>query len=365
MSNGIRKIRDNGYFENVLLKMNLFAVIMAGGKGERFWPAGRISRPKQMLSLTGDKSMIEETVLRLFPLIQPDHVLVITNKKYVKQIQDVLPIPAENVIGEPEGRDTAPCVALAAALVRRKDPGATMILLPADHMIRPTKLFQEKLLSAAEAAQSGALVTLGITPTYPATGYGYLHLGASVENGFHKVLEFKEKPDRTTAEMFLREGHYHWNSGMFIWRADVISEAFRKYVPELGKRMDAWAGGADFTLDFSECPKISIDYAVMEKADNVIAGDTHFEWSDVGSWSSLKTLLPADEDGNVCKGNVVTLDSKGSVLFSDDDTLIGVIGMQNVAVVKSGNGILVCPLSEEQKVKNLVEQMQTIVQEFI
>ena len=338
-----------------VIPSSLYAVIMAGGRGERFWPAGRAMRPKQLLSLTSEKTMIEETVQRLFPLIPPEHVLVITNRNYVEQIRELLPIPPENVIGEPERRDTAPCVALATALVRRKDPDATMIILPADHVIRPAKVFQEILKRSAEAAQNGYLVTLGILPSFPSTGYGYLHLGEGCGTGFHRVLEFKEKPDLATAEAFLKDGNYRWNSGMFIWRSDVISEAFRKYVPELGKRMDAWADGADFMLDFAECQKISIDYAVMEKADNVIAGDASFEWNDIGSWSSLKTILPLDADGNACKGKIMTLDSKNNVLFSDDDTLIGVIGMQNTAVVKSGNGVLVCPLSEEQKVKQLLQ----------
>lgn len=334
---------------------SLYAIIMAGGRGERFWPAGRAVRPKQLLPLTSENTMIEETVQRLFPLIPPEQVLVITNKDYVDRIRELLPIPPENVVGEPEGRDTAPCVALAAALVRRKDPAATMVMLPADHVIRPAKVFQDTLKRAAEQAQNGFLVTLGIPPTFPSTGYGYLHLDAEQDNGFHRVLEFKEKPDRATAEAFLADGHYRWNSGIFIWRADVISDAFRQYVPELGAKLDAWASGADFTLDFAECRKISIDYAVMEKADHVIAGDTSFEWNDIGSWSSLSTFLPRDGNGNACKGKTAILDSKNNVLFCDDDTLIGVIGMQNIVVVKSGNGILVCPLSEEQKVKQLLQ----------
>ena len=337
------------------ISSTLYAVVMAGGKGERFWPAGRAMRPKQLLSLTGENTMIEETVQRLFPLIPPERVLVITNMDYAELIRDLLPIPPENVIGEPERRDTAPCLALAAALIRRKDPGSTMIVLPSDHLIRPAKKFQDTLKRAAEQARNGYLVTLGVLPTYPSTGYGYMHLGEENGAGFHRVLEFREKPDQATAEAFLKDGNYRWNSGMFIWRTEVISEALRKYVPGLGARMDSWAAGADFTRDFAECPKISIDYAVMEKADNVIAGDTCFEWNDLGSWSSLKTILPLDADGNACKGKIMTLDSKNNVLFSDDDTLIGVIGMQNTAVVKSGNGVLVCPLSEEQKVKQLLQ----------
>ena len=335
----------------------LFAAIMAGGRGERFWPAGRHDRPKQFLPLLGDKTMLEETVLRLFPLIAPENLLVITNIAHVEKVRALLPVPAENVVGEPVGRDTAPCVALATALVRRRDPESTMILLPADHVIRPAKLFQETLAAAAREAQTGALVTLGITPTYPATGYGYLQLGAPAAPGFHRVLAFKEKPDAATAEKFFRDGNYRWNSGMFVWRCDAISAAFRRYAPELSAKLEAWSAGADFAADFGECEKISIDYAVMEKAGNVVTGDTGFYWNDLGSWSALRSILPLDADGNAVRGRVAALDSGGNVLVGDPDMQIGVIGMRDTAVIQSGNGILVCPLSAEQRVKELVKQL--------
>jgi len=340
---------------------DLYAVVMAGGKGERFWPAGRLSCPKQLLALTGEKTMLEETVLRLFPLIRPDHVLVITNRLYLDQVRNLLPIPAENVIGEPEGRDTAPCVALATALVRRRNPQGIMILLPADHLIRPARALQETLAAAAGEAKKGFLVTLGIPPSFPSTGYGYLRLGETVAPGFHRVLEFREKPDRATAERFLKAGTYRWNSGMFLWRTDVISEEFHRYAPDLAEKLEHWAAGGDFTEDFASCRKISIDYALMEKSDRVISGDAPFEWNDIGSWSSLRSVLPCDENGNAVKGNARFLESAGNVVFSDDDTLIGVIGLDGIAVVKSGNGILVSPLADEQKVRQL---LQTVEKEY-
>lgn len=336
---------------------NLYAVIMAGGRGERFWPAGRMDRPKQFLQLSDEKTMLEDTVQRLFPLITPDRLLVITNVTHVETVRQLLPIPPENVIGEPEGRDTAPCVALAAALVRRRNQDATMCLLPADHVIRPAKLFQETLLAAAEQAQSGALVTLGITPTRPATGYGYLQLGNTVSHGFHKVTAFREKPDAATAEKFFHDGNYRWNSGMFIWQCSAISKAFAQYAPDLSEKLESWSAGKDFTADFAECRKISIDYAIMEKADNVIAGTTSFYWNDLGCWSSLRAVLPMDAAGNAIKGNATVLDSAGNVLMSDDQHMIGVIGMHHTAVIQSGNGILVCPLSAEQRVKELIREM--------
>jgi len=341
--------------------MNLYAVIMAGGRGERFWPMGRRKAPKQLLSLTGEQTMLEETVLRLFPLIPPERVIVITNVEFVDQVRSLLPIPPENVAGEPVGRNTAPCVALAAALIRKRDmsPDATMILLPADHVIRPAKVFQNILTKCTEQAQGGALVTIGITPTFAATGYGYIHCGDMVEEHFYKVLEFKEKPDYTTAEQFFIDGSYKWNSGMFVWRVDTICQEFQKHCPELAVFIDSLLDAPDFitflNAEFAKCPKISIDYAVMEKAENVVVGAADFYWNDIGSWSSLRSLLPLDDQGNVRRGETLAIDTINSVLISDAETMIGVIGMRDVAIIKSGNGILVCRLSEEQRVRELVQ----------
>ncbi len=348
-----------------LQKSNLYVVIMAGGRGERFWPAGRREHPKQLLPLLGETTMIEETVQRLFPMIIPAQILVITNLAYVEQVRKLLPVPPENVIGEPDGRDTAPCVALATALVARRDPDATMILLPADHVIRPAKIFQDTLLSAARMAQAGTLVTLGITPTRPATGYGYIHVGDSVADGFRKVLAFKEKPDVETAEEFFRDGNFKWNSGIFIWRVDVISEAFRRYTPALFTKLEHWRSGGDYRQDFADCEKISIDYAVMEKADNVVVGEAPFYWNDLGSWSALRSVLPLDEAGNALRGNVLALDSVNNVLISDPDFLLGVIGMHDIAAIQAGNGILVCPLSREQEVRQLVVQIREQQEKFL
>lgn len=343
--------------------MNLYAVVMAGGHGERFWPMGRRNTPKQLLPLIGDKTMLEETVLRLFPLLAPENVIVITNSHFVDQVRSLLPIPPENVIGEPASRNTAPCVALAAALIQRKDPSAnaTMILLPADHVIRPAKALQHILRQSAEMASGGALVTLGVTPSYASTGYGYIHCGESVAHGFYKALAFREKPDRQTAEGFFSDGNFKWNSGIFIWQTNSIYQEFQEHCPELAGFMDHLLAAKDFTAcldaEFERCPKISIDYAVMEKAHNVIVGNASFYWNDIGSWSSLRSLFQQDANGNVCKGLTTAIDTTNSVLIGDNDTMIGVIGMRDIAVVKSGNGLLVCPLSEEQRVRDLVTQL--------
>ena len=334
---------------------HLYAVVMAGGRGERFWPLGRRQRPKQLLPLSGESTMIEETLQRLFPLIATERLMVITNAAFVEPIRRLLPIPAENVIGEPVGRDTAPCAALATALVKRRDPEATMILLPADHLIHPVREFQEVLSAAAEQAAAGALVTLGVKPAYPATGYGYIHVGEELAPGFHRARGFREKPDRETAEAFLRDGSYLWNSGMFLWRADAIEKAFRRHCPELADRIGQWIQDPEFEESFASCPKISIDYAVMEKADNVVVGKAAFEWNDIGSWSALRAILPTDENGNAIRGNVAALEAKNNVLIGDRDHMLGVIGIENLAVIQSGNGTIVCPLSKEQRIKELVQ----------
>ena len=345
--------------------VKFYAVVMAGGRGERFWPAGRRCRPKQLLPLLSEKTMIEETVQRLFPLLAPEQILVITNRAYVDVIRGLLPIPPENVIGEPEGRDTAPCAALAAALVRRRDPGATMVLLPADHVIRPAKLFQDTLLRAAEAAQSGVLVTLGVTPREAATSYGYVQVGETVSPGFHKVLAFKEKPDPETARTFFRDGNYRWNSGIFIWRCDAISRAFARYAPELSAKLEQWSRGADYERDFAECPRISLDYAVMEKASDVVVGDVNFYWNDIGGWNALRSVLPLDENGNALRGRVVTAAASDNVIWNDGDGLIGVVGMHGIAVVKSGDGLLIAPLAADREIKELVGKIAEHNESFL
>ncbi len=337
---------------------HLFAVIMAGGHGERFWPVGRRNCPKQFLRLVSEKSLIEETVQRLFPLIPPERILVITNKDFVGQTRELLPIPAENIIGEPEGRNTAPCIALATALLKKTAPESTMILLPADHVISPVKKFQTALLDAAEEAQSGALITLGIIPHNPSTGYGYIQAG-EFDGDFATVQKFREKPDRCTAEQFLRDGNYFWNSGIFVWRTDAIEREFQQHAPALAEKISGWVSGIDFHSDFAACEKISIDYAIMEKAEKVKVRKVDFLWNDIGSWSNLHSLFPRDENGNVIKGNVVSLDSYDNVIMGDSNITLGVIGMRNIALIQSGDAILVCPLAEEQRVKELIPKVTT------
>lgn len=347
----------------------IYALVMAGGEGLRFWPAGRRSIPKQLLRLTGNKgagnTMLEDTVQRLFPLIAPENIIVITNIRHQKQIRSLLPIPEENIIGEPVGRDTAPCIALGTALIQRRSSNALIAVIPADHLIRPAKAFQQTLSLALEQAALGRLVTIGANPTYPATGYGYLQIGASFSPHCYTVTAFHEKPSPTIAAQYLHAGNYQWNTGLFAWSSQTIAHAFRCFLPDLFTRMENWAKGYDFSQDFQECTRISIDYGIMERAKNVVSVEANFQWSDLGSWSSMREVFPIDDHNNAIKGNVATLDSYGNVLVSDEETLLGIIGMNGVAVIKSGNGVLVCPLAEEQKVKTLVQNLPKSLQGFL
>lgn len=338
-----------------------YAVIMAGGRGERFWPMGRRRRPKQFLPLLGKNSMLEDTVQRLFPLFRPEDILVVTSAQYVERSREILPLPPENVIGEPTGRDTAPCVALACGELRRRGApdDAVMVVLPADHLISPVTVFQQLLRDAAGfASRHDALMTLGVVPTYPATGYGYIEVGSETEPGFFRVERFVEKPAAPRAEEMLRTGRCWWNSGIFIWRVGVVMAALRKFAPELGSFADELAVSADpaqlLAARFGELPRIPIDRSVMEKADNAAVAKVTFSWDDLGSWSALGARLPADPDGNRGRGRRLMLDSRNNVVFSTDDHLVGAIDVSDLAIIHTPDATLVCPLGSDQRIKELL-----------
>ena len=344
----------------------LYAVIMAGGRGERFWPLGRKSRPKQLLSLTDERTMIENTLNRLTPLLPPERILVLTNRDYVEPIRSLLPLPPENVIGEPVARDTAPCAALAAALIRRRNPAAetTMLLLPSDQEIRDGAELRRVLRAAAARAARGELVTIGIRPDSPNTGFGYLELGAELTAEpvrFYQVKAFREKPDPETAKRFLEAGNFRWNSGIFVWRTGDLLRAFRRFAPELATMTEQLCAVPDSefsaTLErlFPACPRISIDYAVMEKADHIVAAEATFDWDDVGSWNSVRQRLQPDDAGNAVRGTAELVDCRNCLVVGDSDHLIGAIGVEDLVIVTAGNATLVCPRNRVQEVKKLVQ----------
>lgn len=351
----------------------LHAVIMAGGSGTRFWPRSTKAHPKQFLNIFGDRTMLQTTVDRIGQLIDADRVWVITNERYVELVQEQLPnLPSENIVGEPVAKNTAPCVALAAALIQEQDPDGTMVVLPADHQIEEPDTFISILQTAAAKAEvEGSLVTIGINPKHPETGYGYIEFDKSSSESFEgrevkKVHQFREKPDLKTAEEFITSGNFLWNSGMFIWKAATILNKFDQLLPEVQKQLDTLtpAIGTDNQKEainqfYHNCPSISIDYGIMEQAESVYVVPGSFGWNDVGSWSAVYELRSKDDHENVIQTNQAAVtNASGNLIHSNSDKMVALVGVDNVAVVETDDAILVCNLNEAQGVKQIVKQLE-------
>lgn len=347
----------------------MYAVIMAGGQGTRFWPRSRRKRPKQLLDIVGSESMIRQTVDRLDPLIKPEDVYVVTGKEHVEELIGHIPhVPSENIIAEPIGRNTAPCIGLAAMRLRRIYPEGVMAVLPADHVILDKEGFLETLRFAGDLAKSGDyIITLGMKPDRPETGYGYIKQGPVVRgqgSGVYKVERFVEKPDKDTAEEYVKSGEYLWNAGMFVFKVSTILRAIEKYMPNLYiglLRMEP-ALGTDsqekaLSEVYGELPSVSIDYGVMEKADNVLVIPSTFGWNDVGSWTAIDDLLPRDEHGVVAHAEHISIDTKDCIVYSPKK-LVATIGVSNLIVVETEDALLICHKSRAQDVKKVVEILE-------
>ena len=347
----------------------LHAVVMAGGSGKRFWPQSRQRRPKQVLAIGGGRPLIAETLARLDGLVPVERTSIVTHESQVGPLMAALGVgPAPAVIEEPYGRDTAACIGLAAVHVRRADPDGVMLVMPADQVIRPVERFQQVMQAAAEVASDGdALVTFGIKPTYPATGYGYVHRGPLVREvdgiPVYEVRRFREKPAKETAEDYLASGDYYWNSGIFCWRASTILDCLERFTPELHAALERIAGAiatpAEATVlreAYEPLEKISIDYAVMERAETIRVVEADFEWSDVGSWASVARLRQAEADGegNVVAADAALLDVADSLVIGEDGHLIGVIGLDDIVIVHTPDATLVCARDRAEDVKALV-----------
>jgi mannose-1-phosphate guanylyltransferase len=353
------------------MKDKRFVVIMAGGKGERFWPQSRLGRPKHLLPIVGDKPMLTQTVERLGTVVPPERVLVITNSEQRDAVIEVCPmLPAGNVIAEPVGRDTAAAVGLATVLVADRDPDACFAMLPADHVIHDEKGFQQILDTAFAAAEKeDALVTVGIQPVYPATGYGYIHrggVGHEIDGRpVYEVKAFKEKPDLATATRYVESGEYYWNGGMFFWRVPVISAEFEQHTPglwtALGEIRDGLKRGAGLdgllAEHYPNLEKISVDFAIMEKAECVRVVESAFDWDDVGEWPAVERHYAKDAAGNVSKGQVVIQDGSGNIVVNDGKHTTAVIGADDLIVVQTADATLVCPKSKAQDIKQLVKAL--------
>lgn len=348
--------------------MKRTAVIMAGGKGERFWPMSRSQCPKQFLSLTSDgETMIQKTVKRLQGIAEPEDIFIITNASYLELVFSQLPeIPRENVIAEPCPRNTAPCIGLAAAVIAKKYGDAVMLVLPSDHLIQSVDMYRDTLLRAAETAEEGEnLVTLGITPVYPETGYGYIrYVQGSGRHGIYAVEKFVEKPDEATAREYLQSGGYLWNSGMFIWKTSSILANLARFMPVLSEGLQPIAaafGTPDFTEILNEAfpglPAESIDVGIMEKADSIFTIPGNFGWDDVGSWLALQRCNPLDDAGNLFRGDVVAADTRTCTVIAGSRT-IALVGMENTVVVDTEDALLICSKGSTQNIKAVLAEIR-------
>ncbi len=343
-----------------------YAVIMAGGSGTRLWPLSRQHRPKQALKLIGQRTMFQHAADRIAPLFPPERILVVTRNEHAALLMEQVPeLPAENFILEPEGRGTAPAIGLAAIQLQRRDPNASMVVLTADHYITEVEEFRHALTAALQVAEAGQLVTLGIKPTTPSTGFGYIHHGANLgtieEFPTFRVERFIEKPDQDTATAMMKSGEYSWNSGMLIWRADRILTEFEQQMrefyaqlSEVAATLQSSAYETTLTHVWPRVAKQTIDYGIMEKAQDVAVIPVSIGWTDVGSWGSLLTLLPADKEGNIVVGPHVGLNTRDTLTFSDK-RLIATIGVQGLVIVATDDAVLVCPKEQEQAVRELVD----------
>jgi mannose-1-phosphate guanylyltransferase len=344
--------------------MELYAIIMAGGIGARFWPRSKKKSPKQLLKIIGENTMIQETFTRLNGLVPKENILIVTNESQRPGIVEQLPeIPFENIIVEPFGRNTAACIGLASVIIQQRSQDAVTFVMPADHIIGDSESFINTLKIAAEFSfQNQALVTIGIQPTKPETGYGYIQIDEdSGKNSVYKVLTFAEKPNYDTAVNFIKSGDFLWNSGMFIWKIDTILNEIKRFMPDLSEGLNQIKDhitDPDFpnilSNIYGQLRSISIDYGIMEKSDRVFLVRGQFSWSDVGSWEAVYELSNKDEDGNVKVGSVYTDMALDSYIYSPDK-FTAVIGLDNIIVINHKDALLICKRDKAQDVKNVID----------
>lgn len=347
--------------------MKTVAVIMAGGRGERFWPRSRQDCPKQFLSLNNDgKTMLQQTAQRLLPFLAYEELYIVSNCDYISLIKKQMPqIPAENILFEPLPKSTAPCIGYAAAVISKKYEDAVMLIIPSDHLIQDNEKYIELLIKAVDVAKRGRnLVTIGITPTYPETGYGYICFEPDETSGAHAVLRFVEKPDLDTAKAYLASGRYLWNSGIFVCKLSTIFSWYQELLPELYRGLltikEAW-GSASFESVLAQCysefPSISVDYGIMEHASGIFTIPGDFGWDDAGSFLVLERMNKTDEHGNIVRGNVVAIDTENSIVMGDKK-LIAAVGLADLLIVDTQDALLICDKAHAQDIKNVIQELR-------
>lgn len=348
--------------------MRKTALIMAGGRGERFWPRSRRSMPKQFISLTDDgKTMIQLTVERINPIVEYENIFIATSEEYRQIVREQLPmIPEENILCEPVGRNTAPCIGLGAAVIQNRYGDSIMLVLPSDHMIKYNQMYRTVVTDACEiAAHDDNLVTIGITPDYPETGYGYIKFDSAVTNGrAFAVDRFVEKPDLETAKEYLRTEEYLWNSGMFIWKTSSILSNFEKFLPDMYVGLQAISSAigtpsfkSTLEKEFTSFEKISIDYGIMEKAKDIFIVPGTFGWDDVGSWLAVERIKKTNELGNVVSGNVISIDSKNCII-EGSDKLIAMVGIEDTVVVDTQDALLICDKAHTNDIRKVLDNLR-------
>lgn len=350
----------------------IHALIMAGGTGTRFWPASRRARPKQLLALSGQRTMIQETVDRLEGLTAPENVLIITNQQLVDAIREQVPqVPASQIVGEPCKRDTAPCVGLAALQMLKSDPEATMVVMPSDHVIRPAATFRQALTTAVDFVERNddAIVTFGIQPTYPATSFGYIEGGETLEStpmgDVQRIKTFREKPNSMVAAEYIASGTYYWNAGIFVMKAKTVVEALRKFEPEMLaglERIEAARGTPQarevFDREFESMTGKAIDIAVMERYDRAAVMAAPFQWDDLGNWQALGRMVESDENANARLGSHVAIRTRNCIVRTEDDHLIVTVGVEDLIVVHTDDATLVARRFDEESLRDVVKTLE-------
>ncbi len=347
-----------------------YALILAGGSGQRFWPVSRDALPKQLLRLFGEKTLLELTVERLHGILPPERILVLTNQQQLAAVREILPqLPPENIVAEPEKRDTGPAIALGIGAVAARDPQATMMVLPADHLIRDHAAFQNVLLGACEAAEAGsALVTIGIKPTWACPSFGYVERGPRArlkgvreDVAIYDVVRFREKPDAELAEHFLAQGNFTWNAGMFIWTVSSVLHELSRHAPVLADFVHELRKSRDFhatmLAQFGRLPKLSIDYALMEKAGRVLNLEATFDWDDVGNWTSVGRYLQKDAAGNQHNVPLSQYEAADNIIFSQTGQRIALLGVQDLIIVAANDALLIASKTKAESIKKIVDSL--------
>ncbi len=348
--------------------MSHYALILAGGSGTRFWPLSRNARPKQLLDLFGQGTMLRQAIDRLNGVVPTENIFILTNAQQEAEVRrQAAELPAENIVAEPARRDTAPAVALGAALIARRDPQASMIVLPSDALILEADAFRHLTAEALElAGRQRALITIGIKPTWPCPGYGYIERAGRLEDATlthpcHEVARFREKPDAATAAQYLASGNFSWNAGMFIWSVGYLREQLAAHAPELSGFIDRLTTAADLPAfidrEFPALTPISIDFALMEKASRVLNFEASFDWDDVGSWISVGKYLPGRGEGNVANTELSTLKAGGNIVFSASGKRVALVGVSDLIVVDTGDALLVAHRDEADNIKHIVSEL--------